>query len=58
MAGSLVPHGLAGSAQCVFFFSAGRPVRVLWRCTDFGNLGTAMGLGKNKGMEIFSEAWG
>ena len=58
MAGSLVPHSLAGSAQCVFFFSAGHPIRLLRRCTDFGNLGTALGLGKDKGMEIFSKAWG
>lgn len=58
MAGSLVPHGLAGSTQCVFFFGAGYSVWLLWRRINLGNLGTALGLGKDKGMEIFSKAWG
>lgn len=58
MAGSMVPYHMAGSPQCVFFFGACRPVRPVGRRIDFGDLGAAMGLGEDKGMEIFSKAWG
>lgn len=58
MAGSLVPFGIKGPVQCVFFFGAGRPVWEIRRHTDIGNPGAAMGLGEDKGMEIFQEAWG
>ena len=32
--------------------------RETWRRFDIGNLGTTLGLGKDKGVEIFSEEWG
>ena len=53
MAGSLVPYYLAGSTQCVFFFGSDGTVWCSWCCIDIGNLGTALGLGKDKGMEVF-----
>ena len=58
MAGPLVPHGLAGDRQCVFLSGACRSIRETWRRFDIGSLGTALGLGKDKGVEIFSEEWG
>ena len=58
MAGPLVPHGLAGDRQCVFLFGACRSIRETWRRFDIGGLGTTLGLGKDKGVEIFSEEWG
>ncbi len=58
MAGPLVPHGLAGDRQCVFLFGACCSIRETWRRFDIGSLGTALGLGKDKGVEIFSEEWG
>ena len=58
MAGPLVPHGLAGDRQCVFLSGACSSIRETWRRFDIGSLGTALGLGKDKGVEIFSEEWG
>ena len=58
MAGPLLPHGLAGDRQCVFLSGACRSIRETWRRFDIGSLGTALGLGKDKGVEIFSEEWG
>ena len=58
MAGPLVPHGLAGDRQCVFLSGACHSIRETWRRFDIGSLGTALGLGKDKGVEIFSEEWG
>lgn len=58
MAGPLVPHGLAGDRQYVFLSGACRSIRETWRRFDIGSLGTALGLGKDKGVEIFSEEWG
>lgn len=42
----------------LFFFNSCCPVWEIWRHFDFGNPGKALGLGKDKGMEILSEAWG
>ena len=53
-----MPHGLAGDRQCVFLFGACCSIRETWRRFDSGSLGTALGLGKDKGVEIFSEEWG
>jgi len=39
-------------------FCACYPVWQVRREFDFGNSGTALGLGKDKGMETFQEAWG
>ena len=58
MAGSMVPHSLAGDRQCVFLSGTGCPIGTIGCRFDIGSLGTALGLGKDKGMEIFSEAWG
>lgn len=55
MAGPLVPHGLAGDRQCVFLSGACRSIRETWRRFDIGSLGTALGLGKDKGVEIFQK---
>ena len=54
----LVPHSLAGDRQCVFLSGTGCPIGTIGCRFDIGSLGTALGLGKDKGMEIFSEAWG
>lgn len=53
MAGSVVPFGIRRSEQCVLLSGAGNSIWKIWRLTDFGNSGTAMGLGKDKDMEIF-----
>ena len=58
MAGPLVPHGLAGDRQCVFLSGACRSIRETWRRFDIGSLGTALGLGKDKGVEIFFRRMG
>ena len=42
----------------VFLSGACRSIRETWRRFDIGSLGTALGLGKDKGVEIFSEEWG
>jgi len=53
MAGPLVPHGLAGDRQCVFLSGACSSIRETWRRFDIGSLGTALGLGKDKGGDFF-----
>ena len=58
MDGSLVPFRMGRSEQCVFFYGSDRSVWEIRGFTDIGNLGTALGLGKDKGMEIHEKAWG
>ena len=58
MAGPLVPHSIRRTGQCVFFYSAGCSIRQLRRHINDGKTGSALGLGKDKGVEIFSEEWG
>ncbi len=55
MAGSVVSYCDRRSKQCVFFYGTCSPVWKVWCHSDFGNLGTAVGLGKDKGMEIFKK---
>ena len=52
MAGPLVPFGMVGAEQCVFLSGSRDPVWKIRGITDFGNPGTALGLGKDKGMEL------
>ena len=58
MAGFLVPHSLAGDRQCVFLSGTGCPIGTIGCRFDIGSLGTALGLGKDKGMEIFFRSMG
>lgn len=44
--------------ECVFIPGAGCPVWEIWRRFDFGSFGSEMGLEKDEGMEVISEAWG
>lgn len=42
----------AGSGQYIFLFGTCRSVWTIWGRFNFGNLGTALELGKDKGMAI------
>ena len=55
MAGSLVPHSLAGAEQCVFLLSASCPVWAVRRCFDIGIPWQAPGDGKRRKFGAFSE---
>ena len=58
MAGSLVPHCLAGAKQCVFLLSANCPVWAVRRCFDVGIPWQALGMGKDEGLALFQKTCG
>ena len=55
MAESVVPFYMARSQQCILLSGASSSMWKVRRLTDIGNPGTALGLGKDKGMEIFKK---
>ena len=46
---------MTGDRQCVFLSGACRSIRETWRRFDIGSLGTALELGKDKGVEFFQK---
>ena len=53
-----ISHSIRRFWQCVFFFGTDRTDWQIRCCTDFGNPGPALELGKDKSVAIFSETWG